>query len=159
MATFEGKAYVVTGGASGIGEATTRALVAAGFLGIWGIYAIWETALGPLPIEKPTARGLAAGIVSMVIMIWALMSVSSDEGGSIGVPGLIPLWLAFGPIARFQQHAFRPALGHKGTINFFRVGRSREDLLQNRHDRTDIGRWTRCRDHPPFRVFRRVPGE
>ena len=30
MATFEGKVYVVTGGASGIGEATTRALVSRG---------------------------------------------------------------------------------------------------------------------------------
>ena len=84
----------------------TFALVAAGFLGIWGIYAIWETALGPLPIEKPTARGIAAGVVSMVIMIWALMSLSSDEGGSMGVPGLIPLWLAFGPIAVAAWHLY-----------------------------------------------------
>ena len=82
------------------------AIVTVGLLGAWGAFAIWEAALGPLPIEKPTARGLAAGIVAMVIFIAAISIMFGDADSRPGRPGLLVTWLAIGPIAVAAWHLY-----------------------------------------------------
>lgn len=85
----------------GIDLAVAVVIIAWGIFGLWGAYSLWAAAIGPIPVARSTAYGLAAGIGAMIAALIFIGSYAARQS-----PDSFALLMTAGPIAVATWHIY-----------------------------------------------------